>query len=792
MSKTRNNHFVPEWYQKGFMEEGSNQLCHLKQRVIERPDGTLKRLSSKKWQTAAQRFYQKDLYSTFFGEVVNDEIEQKLFGLIDDNGSKAVRAFLTDDQSEWHYAFQDLFIYLDAQKLRTPKGLDWIKSKYPELSQLQLMMEMQSLRSAHCTLWSEAVHELVSAEDSDTKFIISDHPVTVYNSACPPSSDLCEYPNDPDISLNGSQTIFPLDKNRCLILTNLDYAREPDRTNPLKQRINATRFRKSMVKTIDFINTRKLSADEVTKINHVIKSRAQSSVAAGKEEWLYPENDLNCEWSEIGKALQPPKEEIFRFGGELYAKFEDGSVYYQDAYGRTSPQNDHLNKSVDERKLGRNEHCGCGSGQKYKNCCMNVPAELRTTWEVASIRERNLAFCRCIRNVLGLDNGKTWLDVRRELSSDQIKEIYGFFSVLWPRETDVFSLLPKPDGKFRGLYTGQLDIRVIGAYALPMASFFDEYLIQNPIMNPNNVNPEFSPLKSPEAFKYQALKDLLFMLELEPYIGLGLVNLIPDPGDHDAVLMRSMMEMARDRRDSERLICERDMSSSFALTTEDLLNSTAMLPRKARIGLLKDQFGMPPADAEKAIEELESLAEASPLMLLQEVKPGKGGQFIQTRMAPNYDMALFLGQVTGSVLVTDSGTRWQQLTRAQHRNQGFVAYPWKSVFKGFKTIPIDYEIIDTFEKSQGAFSKTRDLMKSADLMVMNDDQDNSKLADLSCKGTILSDEIERMKESVALEPLKILSPEGGFYDLQVQRLLARSSCTRYDNKVRSIYGVGLP
>lgn len=121
MSKTRNNHFVPEWYQKGFMQEGSNQLCHLKQRVIEQPGGTLKSVSSKKWQTAAQRFYQKDLYSTFFGEVVNDEIEQKLFGLIDDNGSKAVRAFLTDDQSEWHYAFQDLFIYLDAQKLRTPK-----------------------------------------------------------------------------------------------------------------------------------------------------------------------------------------------------------------------------------------------------------------------------------------------------------------------------------------------------------------------------------------------------------------------------------------------------------------------------------------------------------------------------------------------------------------------------------------------------------------------------------------------------------------------------------------------
>lgn len=69
------------------------------------------------------------------------------------------------------------FIYLDAQKLRTPKGLDWVKSKYPELIQIQLMTEMQALRTIHCTLWAEGVRELVSAEKSDVKYIkgISNH-----------------------------------------------------------------------------------------------------------------------------------------------------------------------------------------------------------------------------------------------------------------------------------------------------------------------------------------------------------------------------------------------------------------------------------------------------------------------------------------------------------------------------------------------------------------------------------------------------------------------------------------
>ncbi|KRI80137.1 MULTISPECIES: DUF4238 domain-containing protein [Acinetobacter] len=179
MTITRDNHYVPQWYQKGFMDEKDNQLCHLTHRKIDLKNGEFKTVSSKKWQTSAQRFYEIDLYSTFLGTEINDDIEKKLFGPIDDNGAKAVKAFLTNDESQWHHNFLDLFTYLDAQKIRTPKGLDWIKTRYPQLSQLELMVEMQALRTINCTLWSEGVREIVSAENSDVKFIISDHPVTI-------------------------------------------------------------------------------------------------------------------------------------------------------------------------------------------------------------------------------------------------------------------------------------------------------------------------------------------------------------------------------------------------------------------------------------------------------------------------------------------------------------------------------------------------------------------------------------------------------------------------------------
>jgi hypothetical protein len=793
MSQTRNNHYVPQWHQNGFVDERDNKLRHIKRREIKLKDSSTKIVYGKNWFTTAQCFYEKDLYSTFFGTTVNDDIEKKLFGLIDDNGADAVKAFLTDDQGQWHHNFQAFFTYLDAQKLRTPKGLEWVKTKYPKLSQIQLMTEMQALRTIHCTLWTEGVRELVSADDSNVKFILSDHPVTIYNYACQPSSELCAYPNDPDIALKGSQTIFPLDKNRCLILTNLEYAQDPDGVNPLEQRTNSTKIRQSMVNTINFINKRKLTADEVTKINHIIKSRAKDSIAAGKEGWLYPENGLNCDWSELRHVLMPPSGELHHFGGEMYASYEDGSTHYQDAFGRTTPQNEYLKKQTDESKLKRNDICGCGSNRKYKHCCKDVSEELRTSWTELSIRERNLAFCRAIKGILGLDSGKTWLDVRRNITEEQIAKIYGFYSTLWPRETNIYSLLPKSDGRFRALYTGALDVRVIGLHALPMASLFDEFLIECPIINPNNVKPEFSPTEAPSKYKYQALKDFSLMLELEPYIGYGLINLIPDPSNFDLNLMKAMMNMATSRRGA--VESERDRKAYTKLAIEDYLNSIHMMPRDVKIRSLVDDFGMPEEMAAQTIDTLEANAEASPLTMLQPTQPGDGGQFIQFSMRPNYEMALFIAQVTGSVIVTDSESRWIELQAAQHKQMGMVSYSWNDVYGQMSRVPMDYHMLGTYTKTQHHFTTARKTLKHADELVLAGKYDPDQLERLTESVTRLYSQLGQIDSDRTTEfvnsDCRVLVPDGGFYDSNVQRLLTLSGCLTYDRKVRSVYYVGL-
>ena len=222
--QTRNNHYVPQWYQHGFLPPGQSRLFYLNLAPDLKtvPGGRqVPRKALHEWGPV-NCFVEFDLYTTHFGPIVNDDVETYLFGTIDDQGAPAVRAFALGKDGEVHESFRDFFEYMSAQKLRTPKGLDWIRSCYGALDQVDLMVEMQALRLMHCTMWVEGVREMVSAHDSDVKFILTDHPVTVYNAAVDPTSEQCAYPQDPLLASVGSQTVFALDANTCLILTHLE------------------------------------------------------------------------------------------------------------------------------------------------------------------------------------------------------------------------------------------------------------------------------------------------------------------------------------------------------------------------------------------------------------------------------------------------------------------------------------------------------------------------------------------------------------------------------------------
>ena len=788
MSKTRNNHYVPQWYQEGFFELGRNALRYLDmqppQRVL--PNGRVITENSKFDAPTSRAFRERDLYSTFFGTSVNDEIERRLFGSIDTNGSAAVRAFLGDDVGEWHDHFQTLFEFIDIQKIRTPKGLDWLKAQYPSLTQNELMFEMQGIRLMHCTIWTEGVREIVSAQDANVKFIISDHPVTIYNHAVRPEAASCDYPNDPGIALKASQTIFPLNRDFCLILTNLEYAKDPS-CQPLVKRTFARNFGQSMVRTDAFIRSRRLSDLEVTRINYILKARARRYIAAGKDEWLYPEKTISDRWADLRETLLP-KDDLWRFGGELYASFDDGHVRYQDPFGRTEKQREFLLKTPPAKPLRPGDGCGCGSGKRFKDCCKPRTVALRPTWAERSIRERNMALCRAVTDILELDKGKSWTAIRRDLTDEQISEIYHLYEGLWPIETDILQLLPKPDGCSRAIYTGLIHPHTISEFALGSSLYFGELLIESPFLHAGTVRKEFSPVTNPRAYRQEFLKTIIIFLSVMPLVELGLVDLIPDPCNFDTHLRDQMMRMASARSAGLDADLQKDLRLKELMEQDSRRILMSLSPASLRAQVRKSSPELDEAGLEEVARGIEQLREQDPLAVLQQgsFDGGKdGGLFSVMKLVPNFEMAMYLAQATGACIVTDSVFRWNEIRRAIRPTAGGSDFGLPALAKAIATSEFLFpstaqEIVAL--SSNGKFATYPALMREASKYLANLPDRGLKpnfeahLASRFMKAHEPAQaSVRKVGIATNLGRISCAFPVGGIQDNTVNRLLLMSS-----------------
>lgn len=343
----RNNHYVPKWYQERFIPLGQSRrelyYLDLKPGTFKDPRGVSHPKKSIWRQGSKFCFVEKDLYTAKFGSEESTEIEQYFFGSIDDNGHRAVEYFSNfSHPSIDKYALRHLLMYMSTQKMRTPKGLNWLSNQARTTDRQRILETMLALRQLFCAIWTECVWQIADASKTETKFIISDHPVTVYNCRCGPRSQWCRNSNDPDIRFHGSHTIFPLALDKILILTNLSWVRNPYQSE-IGFRPNPNPFRGAMFKFTEIQTLRYLNEQEVREINFIIKSRAFRYLAAAREEWLYPETHIaKSQWNVYGNGyLLMPDPRPINLGGEIMWGNNDGTVGSIDEYGRRPWQKDY-------------------------------------------------------------------------------------------------------------------------------------------------------------------------------------------------------------------------------------------------------------------------------------------------------------------------------------------------------------------------------------------------------------------------------------------------------------------
>jgi hypothetical protein len=338
----RHNHYVPRWYQERFLpaERKQRELHYLHKELRTVRDGRGRRITLPEMERRTLRncFAERDLYTLTFRDVSSTDLERLFFGQIDDQGRTAVDFWTSYDCMQYAgEVLQPLLTYLSTQRLRTPKGLDWLARQLGShnlMATLGAVVQFQLLFGA---IWSECIWHVADATVSPTKFIVSDHPVTLYNRDVSPLNRQSQGSGDPDVRLNGTHTIFPLSMERVLILTHRSWATNPYGP-PTKMRPNPQLERDAIFNQMEVQVGRQLDEDEVRRINLIIKSRAYRFVAAAETDWLYPEQHLpkKIKWSRLSAdyLLFPDPREL-NHGGEIIIGFSGGGSMSRDAYGRT-------------------------------------------------------------------------------------------------------------------------------------------------------------------------------------------------------------------------------------------------------------------------------------------------------------------------------------------------------------------------------------------------------------------------------------------------------------------------
>lgn len=179
----------------------------------------------------------------------------------------------------------------------------------------------------------------------------------------------------------------------------------------------------------------------------------------------------------------------------------------------------------------------------------------------------------------------------------------------------------------------------------------------------------------PSHYRQQFLKEALFFLTVLPLVREGIVNLYPDPCNFDWHLRDQMMAMAPMRTKHLRFD-PKDDARMLALMEEEYGRClSSMAPDIFRAQLQKAMPQLDEAGLNEALADIDAMREQDPLAVLQQdasKADESNGQFLLSKVAPNFEMTLYLAQATGACIVTDNAHRWTEINRAVYGRRRVV------------------------------------------------------------------------------------------------------------------------
>lgn len=326
-------------------------------------------------------------------------------------------------------------------------------------------------------------------------------------------------------------------------------------------------------------------------------------------------------------------------------------------------------------KIGRNEDCPCGSGEKFKNCCSGT-----VDWDSIfqhgldprpyfSVRGRNLLFLEKVSGVLQLDRlGKAGglKEYKAAFTTEAVRKIHEAVLYLWPPNLDIVAALKRSSVDVSGLYIGDYGPEYIARAVVRHSIYANKIFLIDPFVYPAAVRDEYNPVLNPKQYRAQTLKNVNLWFALSPWIEAGIVGLIRPPADFNHQLnwdlmtaqLKKFQENPELQKAAEESVVEMSGRHKEKLMYQQLLLGAPdeYLRRKfEELGL-----GNKGLQVDEFLKSVNEARERDP-DFLEPMGPKSQAQLLVTTTGASYPSAKMTANITGSYLFTDIALKWREI-----------------------------------------------------------------------------------------------------------------------------------
>ena len=351
----------------------------------------------------------------------------------------------------------------------------------------------------------------------------------------------------------------------------------------------------------------------------------------------------------------------------------------------------------------RNDRCPCGTGKKYKRCCLgsvdwdSIERGRGDRYKHLSIRGRNLAFRDLICELLLLDSHRqlrSLRDYKKAFTAENVRKLNEGITRIWPPDLDIQAALRSTRDGVSGLYVGDYSKDQLLRGIVRHSAYASKLLVCDPFVYPLSIREEYSPIHNPDQHRSQTLRNANVWLHLMPWIEAGLVEVIRTPCDFDHRLKWDSMKEQEAKFDSSA-----ELKEAAEVTVKEMMQRHAaawkfrdLVLTAPDVALLDHLQRFAGNDSKISKEHLLAYVHqrrAADADFLEPIGPDTGGQLHTVSSGASYNIACMISELTGSYLVTDLHVKWREI-ELDRRGRAEDVDAWSPFAKAMQDASLKY------------------------------------------------------------------------------------------------------